>query len=252
MTHVGTGLRAATYFVVLVASWSLSVRLFEIPHYILPTPEAVGARLLTQPALFLHHGVTTAIEIVLALIIGTLIGFAAGVACWTSTRLERNVFPVLVITQALPVFAIAPLLVTWFGYGLAPKLVMATLIVFFPVALSTLNGLKRVPAAWRDQATVMQATPVNRFLWIMLPAALATIAVGVRLAAVSAPIGAIVGEWVGSAEGLGFLMLRSNQRVEIDTVFAALFVLCGLTLSIYGLVHWLTDRLLHWSPQTER
>ena len=86
----------------------------------------------------------------------------------------------------------------------------------------------------------------------LIAAALATIAVGLRLAAVSAPIGAVVGEWVGSAEGLGFLMLRSNQRVEIDTVFAALFVLFALTLAIYGLVHWITGRLLNWSPTTER
>jgi len=250
MTFLHAGLRAVIFFAVLIVGWSLFVRAFDIPPYLLPAPSAVGARLVAQPGLFLHHGSITALEIVLALLLGSLLGFATGVACWASARLERNLLPVLILTQALPVFAIAPLLVTWLGYGLAPKLVMATLIVFFPVALSTLNGLKRVPNAWRDQALVMRATPFNRFLWIMLPAALATIAVGLRLAAVSAPIGAIVGEWVGSAEGLGFLMLRSNQRVEIDTVFAALFVLCCMTLLIYGLVHWVTGRLLHWSPHT--
>ncbi|MEM9356304.1 MAG: ABC transporter permease [Pseudomonadota bacterium] len=252
MTVLLNGLRTAVYLFVIIAAWWASVRFFNIPHYLLPPPGDVWQRLLSQPSLFVHHGTITAIEIILALILGSLIGFGTGVVCWISTRLEQVVFPVLVVTQALPVFAIAPLLVTWLGYGLAPKLVMATLIVFFPVAISTLNGLKRVPKAWQHQAIVMRATPGNSFMWIMVPAALATIAVGLRLAAVSAPIGAIVGEWVGSAEGLGFLMLRSNQRVEIDTVFAALFVLCALTLAIYGLVHWITSRLLHWAPTMER
>lgn len=252
MTVLFNSLKVAIYLFVILAVWWGFVRFFNIPSYLLPPPGDVWHRLYTQPALFIHHGTITAIEIVLALILGSIIGFGIGALCWASIRMEKTIFPILVVTQALPVFAIAPLLVTWLGYGLAPKLVMATLIVFFPVAISTLNGLKRVPKAWQHQAIIMRATPVNHFIWIMVPAALAAIAVGLRLAAVSAPIGAIVGEWVGSAEGLGFLMLRSNQRVEIDTVFAALFALCTLTLAIYGLVHWITGRLLHWSPTIER
>ncbi|MEL6287350.1 MAG: ABC transporter permease [Pseudomonadota bacterium] len=240
------------YAGVLLAAWHLIVRAFAVPAYIVPTPSAVGARLLRQPDLLAYHAGITALEIVLALIIGSAIGFAVGVLCWMSARVEQGLMPVLIVTQALPVFAIAPLLVTWLGYGLAPKLTMATLIVFFPVALATLNGLKRVPSVYAELAATMRATPLNRFLFVMLPASLGTIAVGLRLAAVSAPIGAIVGEWVGSAEGLGFLMLRANQRVEIDLVFAALAVLCTLTLLIYGLVHIATGRLLSWSPSNER
>ena len=234
MTLMRWSLTLAIYAAVLIFGWWALVHAFSIPAYLLPEPGAVAARLWLSLDLFLHHGSITALEIVLSLLLGTTIGFATGVACWRSAWVENSLLPVLVLTQALPVFAIAPVLVTWLGYGLAPKLVMATLIVFFPVALSTLHGLKRVPRGWLDQAAVMRATPFNRFWWIMLPAALGTIAVGIRLAAVSAPIGAIVGEWVGSAEGLGFLMLRANQRVEIDTVFAALFVLFMLTLAIYG------------------
>jgi len=244
-------LMAFGYAAVFTSIWWLSVWLLAPPPYILPGPVAVAERLWRMPLFFLHHGAITALEIVLSLALGTLIGFGAGIACWRWRRVEKGLLPVLVVTQALPVFAIAPLLVTWLGYGLAPKLAMATLIVFFPVALATLNGLKRVPPAWRDQALVMRATPWRLFCFVQLPAALATIAVGLRLAAVSAPIGAIVGEWVGSAEGLGFVMLRANQRVEIDTVFAALIVLFSLTIAIYALVHWITERLLAWSPQFE-
>ena len=224
MTILLNSFRTAIYLVVILATWWVGVRLFDIPNYLLPPPGDGWQRLVTQPSLFVHHGTIAAIEIVLALILRSIIGFGTGIICWMSIRHERAIFPVLVVTQALPVFAIAPLLVTWFGYGLAPKLVMATLIVFLPVAVSTLNGLKRVHEAWQHQAIAMRATPGNGFIWIMVPAALATIAVGLRLAAVSAPIGAIVGIWAGEVEGLGFLMLRSNHRVEIDTVFAALFV----------------------------
>lgn len=231
--------------------WWLAIRLFRIPHYIVPAPGEVIARLFERPGLFLHHASITALEIVLALLLGTLIGFATGIACWRLPALGSRLMPALAVAQALPVFAIAPLLVTWLGYGLAPKIAMATLIVFFPVTLATLAGLSGVPDRLLDQARLMRARPLGTFLLIVLPTALATIAVGLRLAAVSAPIGAIVGEWVGAAEGLGFLMLRANQRVDTATLFAALFILVLMTLTLHAVVTLATRRLLHWLPNKE-
>ncbi len=150
--------------------------------------------------------------------------------------------PALVLTQALPVFALAPILTLWLGYGLWSKVLMAVLIIYFPVASAFFDGLMRTPAGWLDLARVMGA-PKARVLWHMrVPAAIPSLASGLRLAAVYAPIGAIIGEWVGASQGLGYLMLLANGRAKIDLMFAALIVLAAMTLILHRAVGWACDR----------
>jgi putative hydroxymethylpyrimidine transport system permease protein len=152
--------------------------------------------------------------------------------------------PVLVLTQALPVFALAPLFTLWLGYGMASKILVAVLIIYFPVASAFFDGLMQTPKAWLNLGKVMGASP-KQLLWhIQIPAALPQLASGLRLAAVYAPIGAIIGEWVGASEGLGYLMLLANGRAKIDLMFAALLVLALLTLCLHYAVGKVCDRLV--------
>ncbi|MEM8688921.1 MAG: ABC transporter permease [Pseudomonadota bacterium] len=222
---------------------------FQMPPYILPGPSAVFETLIRSPELFARHAAITAIEIVLALIIGLAAGFATGVLIWQSARAERWIWPLLLASQAVPVFAIAPLLVIWLGYGLASKITMAVLIVFFPVTVAVVEGLRRIGPYWPEQAKLMGAKPWPFFWLVQLPSSLGTIGVGARIAAATAPIGAIVGEWVGASGGLGYLMLHANARMQIPTVFAALFCLLVFTLSLYGLVNYTTRKLLFWTEE---
>ena len=241
--------RAVITFLGLCLFWQAIVWLFETPPYILPGPLPVWEQLYTRPELFLRHGATTALEIVLALIFGLIAGFLTGVLVWRSARAERWLWPLLLASQAVPVFAIAPLLVIWLGYGLASKITMAVLIVFFPVTVAVVEGLRRIGRYWPEQAQLMGAKPWPFFKLVQLPASLGTIGVGARIAAATAPIGAVVGEWVGSSSGLGYLMLHANARMQISTVFAALFCLLIFTLSLYGLVNYTTRKLIFWTDE---
>ncbi len=241
--------RALITFAGLLAIWQAIVTGFQMPPYILPGPGAVFEALVQSPEKFVRHSLTTATEIVLALIIGLFAGFCTGVLIWRSARAERWIWPLLLASQAIPVFAIAPLLVIWLGYGLASKITMAVLIVFFPVTVSVVEGLRRIGNYWPEQAQLMGAKPWPFFWLVQLPSSLGTIGVGARIAAATAPIGAVVGEWVGASGGLGFLMLHANARMQISTVFAALFCLLVFTLSLYGLVNFLTKKLLFWTDE---
>ena len=161
----------------------------------------------------------------------------------TSPFARQFLRPVLVLTQALPVFALAPILTLWLGYGIGSKILMAVLIIYFPVASAFYDGLMGTPRGWLDLAKSMQATP-RQVLWrVRMPAALPSLASGLRLAAVYAPIGAIIGEWVGASQGLGYLMLLANGRAKIDLMFAALAVLAVLTLILHRVVGAGCDRL---------
>ena len=152
----------------------------------------------------------------------------------------------MVISQSLPVFALAPLLTLWFGYGMSSKIAMAILIIYFPVVAATFDGLRHTNSAMLDLAHTLKASPANIMLQIRLPAALPSIASGIRVATSVAPIGAVVGEWVGSSKGLGYLMLHANGRMQTDLMFAALLCLCLIALLLYTGVNHLLERALYW------
>ena len=165
-----------------------------------------------------------------------------------SPLLKRWLLPVLVISQAIPVFALAPILVLWLGYGMASKVAMAVLIIYFPVTASFYAGMQRTDPDLLDLARIMGARPLAILRSIVIPSALPAFAAGVRVATAVAPIGAVVGEWVGSSGGLGFYMLHANARMQIDLMFAALTLLACVSLLLYFLIDRLLDRLIYWQP----
>ncbi len=157
--------------------------------------------------------------------------------------------PVLVVSQALPVFALAPILTLWLGYGLASKVAMATLIIYFPVTSAFYDGLRRVPQGWLELAQNMGGSRTAILRQIRIPAAMPAFGSGLRVATAVAPIGAVVGEWVGSSHGLGYLMLHANARLQIDMMFAALLVLAVISLTVFYLVDWTLKRAIRWRPE---
>ena len=215
---------------------------------------AVAITWVARADLIAAHATVTMAEIVLGLVFGVALGTASALVMSHVRPARRWLLPVLVVSQAIPVFAVAPLLVLWFGYGLASKVVMATLIIFFPVATSFFDGLRRTEPGWLDLAQTMTAgAPGARraVLWhIRVPAALPALASGLRVATAVAPIGAVVGEWVGSSAGLGYLMLHANGRMQIDLLFAALFTLALFAVLLYFAVDAGLRRLLPWQAET--
>ena len=243
--------RAARALIVaagLIAGWQGIVLATGVPPYILPGPLGVAEAWVTQAPSLLRHAAITFSEIALGLVFGILLGCASAVLMAAVRPARRWLLPVLVVSQAVPVFALAPLLVLWFGYGMASKVVMATLIIFFPVTAAFTDGLRRTDPGWLDLARSMGAGRWATLRHIRIPAALPALASGLRVAVAVAPIGAIVGEWVGSSAGLGYLMLHANARMQVDVMFAALLTLALLAVGLWFGVDALLRRALPWQP----
>ncbi len=216
--------------------WQALVVLAGLPPFILPGPVRVAEALWTSRALIAEHAAITAAEVLIGLALGAALGGVTAIGLAASPVARRLIRPMMVFSQAIPVFALAPILTLWLGYGLASKIAMALLIIYFPVTSAFFDALMRTPQPLIDLGRVMGASPVRLMWLIRVPAALPGLASGLRLAAVYAPIGAIIGEWVGASKGLGYLMLLANGRARIDLMFAALFVLALLTLLLHRAV----------------
>ncbi len=243
-------LRPVVTVAVLLLIWQTVIWVTDLPHYILPGPLAVATAFQRNAGLLTRHAVTTLTEILLGLFFGVALGTLSAVLLASVRAARRWLMPLLVVSQAIPVFALAPLLVLWLGYGMASKIAMATLIIYFPVTSALFDGLRRTEPGWLDLARTMGASGASALWRIRLPAALPALASGVRVAAAVAPIGAVIGEWVGSSAGLGYLMLQANARMRIDLLFAALVVLGVFAVALYTIVDGGLRRALPWLPDS--
>lgn len=246
-----TVLRPLIVFVGLLVIWQAVVSLFGVARFILPPPLLVLETAIARADILAGHAAITLVEILLGLVCGTLLGTVSALIMASFRPARAWMLPVLVVSQAVPVFALAPVLVLWFGYGLAPKIAMATLIIYFPVTAAFYDGLRRTDPGWLDLATTMGASRRATLLKIRLPAALPAFASGLRVAAAVAPIGAVVGEWVGSSAGLGYYMLLMNGRVQTAAMFAALFVLALIAVAIWFAIDAGLRAALRWQPETD-
>ena len=226
----------------LVAIWQALVMVTGWPKFILPGPVLVAETVWESRALLIEHALYTITEVLIGLALGAVLGGLSAIGLAASPIARALVRPMLVFSQAIPVFALAPILTLWLGYGLGSKIAMALIIIYFPVTSSFFDALMRTNPEWLGLARVM-GVKGWRVMWhIRIPAALPGFASGLRLAAVYAPIGAIIGEWVGASKGLGYLMLLANGRAKTDLMFAALIVLAVFTLALHASVSRLAGR----------
>jgi putative hydroxymethylpyrimidine transport system permease protein len=233
---------------VILGGWEAFVHLTGQPRFILPAPSVVAGQIAERFDVLAGHFAVTAAEILVGLLCGTLLGAGAALTLAFFRGARQWLLPPLVVSQAVPVFALAPVLTLWVGYGVVSKIAMATLIIFFPVTAAFFDGLRRTEPGWLDQARVMGASRWRTLRHLQLPAALPAFASGMRVAAAFAPIGAIVGEWVGASSGLGYLMLHANGRGQTDVMFAALVLLAAFSVALYFTVDHLLRRMLPWQP----
>lgn len=234
-------------FSLAIGVWQLIVWATGVPHYILPGPVRVWQAFVFDFWLIMDNAQITIAEVLIGLLIGSALGIGTALHLMVSARARRFMLPVMVFSQAVPVFALAPILTLWLGYGMGSKIVMAILIIYFPVASNFFDGLRRTDPGLLDLAKTMGATDKQTLFRLRLPAALPSLGSGLRLAAVYAPIGAVIGEWVGASKGLGYLMLLANGRAKIDLMFASLFVLALFTVALHALVERLSKRMTDWS-----
>jgi len=233
---------------VLIAAWQLLVWINNYPAFILPGPQVVWTELLRaiQAPAFWGHIAITLIEVLSGLLIGATLAIMLGYVLAKSAVLSSILSPLIVASQAVPIVAVAPLLAIWFGYGLTPKIVTSALIVFFPILITVASGLRSIEPNLHDLMRSLQASRRQMFLKLELPAALPIILSGFKVGATLAVIGAIVGEFVNSDQGLGFLIKQGNGEYNTARTFVALIALMVMALSMYGSVALLERKWLAW------
>lgn len=230
----------------LLATWEVLVRWQEVKPFILPAPSQVLQALFDHLGLLAWHGAVTLTEILLGLLLGGLAGVLLAIAVFYSPLLEKALYPLIIGSQMIPVFAIAPILIVWMGYGLWPKVTVAALISFFPLVVNVSDGLREPTEEAVDLFRSMGANRRQIFWKLRLPASLPTFFSGLKVSATLAVVGATIGEWVGARQGLGYLMLQSNARLRMNLVFASIVVLAVLGLLLFGAIRIIERRVLSW------
>lgn len=239
-------MRGITITMGLLLLWQIMVTVFHLPIYILPSPVAVFKAWFHYRNLLMQESIPTIIETLIGLFLGSIFGILCALMMTYFSPIRRWFLPILLISQALPTFAIAPLLVVWFGYGIASKIITTMIMIFFPITSNFYDGLKQTKQIWLDLAKTMNGSRLQILRRIKIPAALPSLASGLRIAATIAPIGAVIGEWVGASQGLGYLMLNSNARMQIDLMFAALITIIALTISLYFAIDLGLRKTITW------
>ena len=231
--------------------WDTIARWGRLPAFILPRPLQVVERfwLALSDGSLVHNASATLLEIVLGALVGVTLATVTGYLLSKSHLFERLLSPYLVASQAVPVIAIAPLMVIWFGPGIFSKILICSLTVFFPVLVNTIVGLRAVPEHLRDLMRSMHASRWQMIRYLEIPAALPVFLGGLRIGATLSVIGAVVGEFAGADRGLGFLINVARGQFDTALVFVAVFSLVVLALGLYGFVLLLEKRLLRWQTK---
>lgn len=234
--------------VVVLGIWEVFCRMGGIPNFILPPPTRILAVAVGQATLLLPHAAATLVEILAGIGLALAVAIPLAVVMHTRPPVERALAPFLIASQAIPVFALAPLLVVWLGYGLASKVLMAAVIIFFPITISLLEGFKSCDRDYRILFELMGAGPLQALRRLYWPWALPYFFAGLKVGVSVATIGAVIGEWVGAQQGLGYVMIQANARLKVDLVFAAILWLSLMGVGLWALVGIIAQRCLWWKP----
>jgi putative hydroxymethylpyrimidine transport system permease protein len=233
----------------LLGAWELYVDLGGVDPLILPAPHAVAQSLYSDRALLWSNLLVTAEEIVLGIAVAVIAGLGLAVVILFSATMRRALYPLLVASQAVPVVLLAPVLALWLGFGIASKLVVIALVSFFSIVVTTLAGFAAVDGDLLKLMRTFDASRMQTFRRVQLPAALPSVFTGVRIAVAVAVIGAVFAEWNGASAGLGYLFQQSIDQLLPARAFATAMILCALSVGLFGLMTVAERRLLPWAHQ---
>lgn len=220
----------------ILAIWQVWVSVADVAPYLVPAPSQIVAAFFDARQLLWGHLLTTTSEALLGMALGALLGGLLAVAIASVTVLRRSLYPLLVVSQVIPIVVLAPLLVLWFGFGLTPKVIVVALIVFFPVVVSTVAGLTGVDRDMVDLVRSMGASRRQVLRTVLIPAGIPAFFAGLRISAAYAVAGAVIGELVGAESGLGLFIDRSRASYQVDRIFAAVALIALLSMALFGLV----------------
>jgi NitT/TauT family transport system permease protein len=225
--------------------WFIAARQY-VPNYLVPTPGQVWRTMVDEWPMLLRSSYVTLYETVIGFVLASLLGLATAIVIVYSPTLEKTLYPVVLFAQVIPKVAIAPLLVVWFGFGLAPKMILAVLIAFFPVVISGVAGLRSIDPELLDLSATMGASRWQTFRKIRFPNALPHLMAGLKVAITLAVVGAVVGEFVGASEGLGYVLQVANGNLNAPLLFADLFLMSLIGIVLFVLIELAEALLIPW------
>ena len=233
----------------LLVLWEVGVRWLNLAPFILPSPVHVLDVFVRQFSDLVHHGAMTLAQIMVGLLLGASCGWLLAVAVFYSPLLDKALYPLIIGSQMIPVFAVAPILVVWLGYGMWPKAMVAALISFFPLAVNVSDGLREPTDELVELFVSLGASRWQIFWKLRWPASLPLLFSGLKVSATLSVIGGTIGEWVGAYRGLGYLMLQANARMRMGLVFACILMLALMGLCLFGSIRIIERRVVHWRAE---
>jgi len=231
----------------MAAAWHAATAWFAIPGWLLPSPRAVGEVLYAFGHLLPQHIWVTLAETVAGFLLSIAVGVPLAVLIVWSPVLQRTIYPIILAAQSIPKVAIAPLFLIWIGYGMFSKILVVVSVAFFPIVVDTVTGLMAVEPDLLDMVRVLRASTLQTFLKIRLPASLPYFFSGTKVAVTLAVIGSVIGEFVGSDKGLGYLILVSGSQLNTAMVFGVLAILSAMGIALFVIVEGLQKVLCPWS-----
>lgn len=244
--NIKNRLYPAIFFVVLLSIWETISRFEVFPPFILPSPSSIFVSLITNFTSMQYDILITLYEALTGFIIAIILSVAIAIAMDSIIGFKKTIYPVLIISQTIPIIIIAPLFIIWFGYGYAPKIIIVTLICFFPITISLLQGLIAVDKELIDLLRSMGASKLQIYKFVKIPSAMPGFFSGLKIAATYSIMGATIGEWVGGKSGLGVYMIRAKQAFETDRVFAAIIIIVILSILLLKLIEFAEKKNTPW------
>lgn len=220
----------------LVLLWEYVVRILHIDKFILPAPSRILEALINSSALLIEHSSFTGKEALLGFLLAVFLGMLLATIMSLIDVVKETIYPLVIVSQTVPIIALSPLLIIWFGYGILPKVMVVTLVCFFPITVSFVEGLAKVDTDIVKVLEAMGASKFQVFRKVQFPAALPALFSGLKISAAYSVMGAVIGEWLGASKGLGIFLTRSMHSFQTEQVFAAIIVISVLSLIFFGLV----------------
>lgn len=239
------------FFVFLLIAWQLIVEKFSVPQYILPAPSEIIQRMIKDYSILYFHTAVTLYESVSGFLFACVIGIAMAMLINISSLVEKIIYPYAVMAKVIPVVAIAPLIMIWFGFGVTPKIFISALVSFFPIVVNTVKGLKSTDPQMVKLMKSLSANPFQIFIKLKVPSSMPYLFAGFKVAITLSVVGAIVGELVGADRGIGHLIMVAQAYLDTELIFSAIFVSAALGLVLFSLISFLEKSLMSWYEPVE-
>lgn len=245
-TSIAKYLQPALFFIALILIWQLICQVGWAPRYMLPSPVQIIKAFVGDFGILAGHAGITLAEALIGLLIGLVFAVVLSIFMERFSVVYRCSYPLLILSQTIPSIALAPLLVLWMGYGMAPKIALVVLMTFFPISIGLLSGFRSIDSEYIAQMKSMRANERQIFFYVKLPGALESFFAGLKISVSYAIIGAVIAEWLGGFGGLGVYMTRVRKSYSYDKMFAVIFLICILSLVLVFLVSLLQKRAMPW------